>query len=430
MQQKAALKTVEEFLGRLQKSMASPGAPRPTRANSDAMVMFSRQGRGVTLLNDEATEYGTVADNLYASLTDARRLTVSRKVIEGLLQEAIVTALFTPPDDQKERLDAAIKLLTRGLSQPTADWEVYLAVSGLAAGKRRRRFGRVVFQPATAGALNALGTRGARIIKRARNSAKDRRAFAVHYRDHIKEVLEGRAIARVIVSAVDQESAVRLARQEVRATLDAISFCDSLLTPHGISLAPAIDGAERAAPPAAVFKDADRQVSFPSEFRGRLVDFQALFQKKGLRAGSKKISDLLAAKKPSAAQQRIKTALGWAGRATGRARPAEAFLFYLIALESLVLGPDKEGELTYRLRVRCAHLLARKPANREFVAKRVSDLYGLRSAIVHKGVRDVSADDLGAARLFAQRAILEVLHTRRIKKGADLEEWFNAQVLR
>jgi hypothetical protein len=169
MQQKAALKTVEELLRYLQKSVASSGAVRPARIHSGAMVMFSRQGRSVTLLNDEAIEYGTVVNNLYGSLTDDRRLTVSRKVIEGLLQEAIVTALFTPPNDAGERLDAAIKLLTHGLSQPTADWEVYLAVSGLAAGKRRRRFGRVVFQPVTAAALNALGTRG---VARALNASQ------------------------------------------------------------------------------------------------------------------------------------------------------------------------------------------------------------------------------------------------------------------
>ena len=232
------------------------------------------------------------------------------------------------------------------------------------------------------------------------------------------------------VSALDKDSALRLARQEVRSTLDAISFCDSLLTPHGISLSPAIDGFERAAAPAAIFNE-DRSFWSPSEFGGRPVVLNALFQKKGRSAGTRKVSDLLRVEKPSPTQQRIATALGWVGRATGKARPAEAFLFYLIALESLILGPDKDSELTYRLRVRCAHLLAaRKLGSRQHVSKRVSDLYGIRSGIVHKSVRDVAAEELGAARLYAQRAILEVLHTRRIKKNTDLENWFNEQVLK
>jgi hypothetical protein len=121
--------------------------------------------------------------------------------------------------------------------------------------------------------------------------------------------------------------------------------------------------------------------------------------------------------------------VGGAGRRrgeTGRGIPLLS-----IALETLILGPEKESELTYRFRVRCAHLLsAKKLESREFVAKRVAELYGIRSGIVHKGVRDVPADELGSARLYAQRALLEILHTRRIKKGTDLEKWFNDQLLK
>jgi hypothetical protein len=62
--------------------------------------------------------------------------------------------------------------------------------------------------------------------------------------------------------------------------------------------------------------------------------------------------------------------------------------------------------------------------------KRVSHLYGIRSTIVHTGVQDVQAEDLGVARLFARRAILEVLHSRRIRKDTDLDDWFNVQVLK
>jgi hypothetical protein len=115
MQQKAAIKAVEKFLLKLQRSVSESGEARSVPKNSDALVMFSRQGKSVTLLDHEAVEYGVIADNLYRSMTEERRLAVSRKTIESQLQESIITALFGPTARQGARIAIALFSLSRAL---------------------------------------------------------------------------------------------------------------------------------------------------------------------------------------------------------------------------------------------------------------------------------------------------------------------------
>ena len=66
-------------------------------------------------------------------------------------------------------------------------------------------------------------------------------------------------------------------------------------------------------------------------------------------------------------QDRILSALQWAGRAAVEERREEAFLLYAIAIESLLLGGKSHVEVTERLAVRGAHLLSGDPKARENV---------------------------------------------------------------
>ena len=84
--------------------------------------------------------------------------------------------------------------------------------------------------------------------------------------------------------------------------------------------------------------------------------------------------------------------------------------------------------MTYRLRLRVAHLLAITPESRERVFVRMGQLYSIRSAIVHTGSQDVTEDDLATSRLYAGVAVLEVLS--RLGERPNLEAWFLEAALR
>ena len=111
----------------------------------------------------------------------------------------------------------------------------------------------------------------------------------------------------------------------------------------------------------------------------------------------------------------------------------QAFLLFMIALESLVLAESDTGELGYRLRVRVSHLLGRNRGARERVSSTVKNLYDIRSKIVHRGSHEVTDGNLGEIRSITKNAILRLLLHRticRYRKKKDLARWFENLVLR
>lgn len=87
------------------------------------------------------------------------------------------------------------------------------------------------------------------------------------------------------------------------------------------------------------------------------------------------------------ALRRIYTACIWFYRANVSKRPLDALLESTIAME-VMLGDEKESEgvgLTKLLRNRCAYMLGQDQSEREAILQSFTDLYKLRSAIVHSG---------------------------------------------
>ena len=99
--------------------------------------------------------------------------------------------------------------------------------------------------------------------------------------------------------------------------------------------------------------------------------------------GFSKVNNLLL-KKRNDLEEKIISAIRWAGKATIENKREEAFLLYAISLESLILLDNEKDELTFRLRTRVAHLLGNSIEKRKAISKRMNNLYDTRSKIVHK----------------------------------------------
>jgi hypothetical protein len=94
-----------------------------------------------------------------------------------------------------------------------------------------------------------------------------------------------------------------------------------------------------------------------------------------------------------------------------RSNHVDGVLDFVIALESLLLPYDenaRHGDLGYRFRVHGAHLLSATKSERRQTARQLSNLYGLRSRLVH-GSSYPSAADIEAgwnnAKEFARRGL-------------------------
>jgi hypothetical protein len=175
-------------------------------------------------------------------------------------------------------------------------------------------------------------------------------------------------------------------------------------------------------------------VSVLAPVRGQRLpfDLSILRSQRGTVLHLHRVSRLLRDQAPRAASRRIVSALRWAGRATASRRRDEAFLHFVIALESLMLPPQREGEIGYRLRVRVAHWLGGNLDNRRKNAKHVTATYGTRSQIAHAGVSDVTDDEMRIVRQLVKATLIVALHSRRLKLFTEdkVDEWLDAKVFR
>jgi hypothetical protein len=145
-----------------------------------------------------------------------------------------------------------------------------------------------------------------------------------------------------------------------------------------------------------------------------------------------RVSEILGKENPSSLEERILSAFQWAGRATVDVRNEEAFLLYMISLESLLLGGTNESELTFRLSLKAAHLIGRTCDVRKTVVARLGALYKIRSQIVHSGRFSVTESEVLEARHYAKQALLAVLHAKPFRDMTtedQLERWFEERLI-
>ena len=108
-------------------------------------------------------------------------------------------------------------------------------------------------------------------------------------------------------------------------------------------------------------------------------------------------------------------------------------ILYAIALESIVLVDNPGNELSYRLRVRIAHLLTNTLTDRNEVVNTVRELYNLRSKLVHDGKYEITDLDLQSIESICigciTRLCIDPLF-QKMTSPKDFSDWLEDQILR
>jgi hypothetical protein len=429
----AALKIAADAIRQIDVAPSEDSGTAP-----EAVVLFSRGHLGgMSLTGDTARAYGVAATALWKAVREKEIL--SKGSIDAAFQIAILQACDAAAQNAatpfNRRLDDAIKELKARLTAPALKWDVHIPVRGLDPAGLPVRLASVAFRTASSAVIRSWKGRSFSIIDGTAEPPDRKAAFKKRTTEHFDKEFLGRTFASISVEAIDETAAVTRARRTLRAALDVVNFYADLLYPPGLrAFVYALGERDSIRATTLIFQE-DQRFGMPGSREGPWKPFvlRDLRSKRARRLGAPKIFRWLGSRKRDGFEQRVLTALQWAGRATADDRREEAFLLYLIALESLILGEKADRELGYRLKIRCAHLLGRTPAHRAAIAQRLSGLYGIRSKIVHAGQTEVTDEDLSAARSLAKNALIAVLRSRvrpTPKTSQALEDWFEARTLK
>ncbi|MCD6155395.1 MAG: hypothetical protein J7J22_06515 [Candidatus Verstraetearchaeota archaeon] len=429
----AGLDRLRDLINRISKESFGPDLVDVDELTD--FVLFGQKDEGWVLLsNDEALEYRQCLNELSSSIEDR----YSRKAVEQLMQTAILKALDIKKQRTKipfeKRLESAIKELQNTLKAKPTTWTVHLRVEGLAPAGLPKKFGKVEFYFADEARIKQLIQDINTVIDLGANNPEVKKDVKSLTGQKLKS-LTGATMASLKVSACDPEAAWSQARRELRLTMDVLNFYSDILFNPKLHVQIYFPGELQPVKDLSViFKSDMHSISLPFKIIGPLskMSLDEMTSERAQQVGLFRADGILKKDQRTEVEERVLAALQWAGRATVNTRAEEAFLQYAIALECITLGRKDHTELRYRLAMRTALLVGNTLNVRKLVKKEVTDLYDIRSKIVHTGSYEVTNSELSLIRYLAKKCILRVLTEEpflSMKKEDNLNAWFDEAML-
>lgn len=395
-------------------------------------LFFSQADEGTLLLNGkEATQYRQCLKLLIDTLGDE---SISPKAIETLYQKTILTALDIHEKRRdksfEQRLKVAIDELQNSLTTKPTIFNVYYPVFGLALDGLPIQVGNVLFCKFDDVHLDKF----LKFLNEYEGDESEK-ARRMSFADTIKKSeIFGKPAGLIEVKAFDNVAAKTLALKELALTVDVINFFSDII-PYQKGHIYLPGNNERLTINVPIISKGEKpNFTFGWEVAGPLMPFsfpQLLGNDKKRSWGFSKIASLLS-KKRNGLEDKIISAIQWAGKATVEGKKEEAFLLYAISLESLILLDNEKEELGYRLRTRVAHLLGSNLENRMKISSKIRDLYEVRSKIVHSGSYQVTDADVSLIRSYSKNCILHIVNDEPFSAMNNIDslvQWFNEKIL-
>jgi len=384
---------------------------RESAADSEIHMLFTTQRYGgLGLDSREAQAFRRCLDSIVALFgRNTKTRALSRKASQDLLQKTVLRAIRPLRDEKADerqrferRLTRELRAFRRELSQEPELWQMTVAVNGLVGRALPLKLGSVEF-------VRGSTTTASELTKKiSLASAHGRRSAEV-----LSSLFSTGTLARTEIAALDKTAARDLGLAQIEETIDVLNFFGGFFArrsePSRAYLAP--DG-DRRRIAWAVTRPNIANITFndgigkPDQPIRRFL----LRSREAKRLGVARANELLAETDRTAFEERLVSALAWAGRARVASRVDTAFLYYAIALEALLTKRDTRTGVTNRLRLRAAFVLGKTAEVRKRLSKLVDGLYRLRSELVHGGnARVLSDDDLALMRGLVERTIVTVL---------------------
>lgn len=367
----------------------------------------------VLLTGTDALTYRRCLQDLYDSVEEKQIL--SRGEVQSLANTTCAhifrKGMELSKDDPEFQsfCDSEIKELRKALEQKPVCWEIISRACGIDHAALPMKVGKMTFVSATDDELKSIPDDSIN-------------------KPITKECFSGNVLGRVHVQAVDVDAARMNATRVHQQTIDCLNFFASVAGVLGQAY---LLGEKEKGHGLRVSLGPNDYTSHQSFLYGplQLVPLNRMTEQPGFE----RISKMLESDSPSQLEDRILRSIQWAGRALVDPRREESFLLMAIGLENLLLAKQGNENITYKVAMRCAHLIGKTDleARRRLVSD-IKDLYSRRSTIVHSGRVEVSDAEIGSLRHYLSAALFTVLNTEpfsSMKEEKELETWFEDRLL-
>lgn len=452
MQVNEALRAVRAFLKGL-------GDAEDSEDMFDGFIGFGEVPEQITLSGGKRREYIQCVNNLLESMAKDEKF--SRLGLEDLLKQTIRMVWSKESDFDKvtdKQVVRAVDWLRNTLAADAKTYLVYLPILGIDHHNLPQTIGKIRLLSGNTQNITSIKKPVLAIIKSLKNEERDKAALRKHTSEDISNNFCNNVIAEVQVFAGDNQNAEEKAREECQSTVDVLNFYSDVFgssidtayvrlrternqfsqpTNRRKSQGIILTMRERTEADPSSARHGEREIAEYSARRSSVGPLSELMlphpgSKITQDSGLSRLAELLAKDKRTPLEDRILCAFQWAGRATVDTRNEEAFLLYMIALESLVLMKSEKSETTFQLKLKAAHLLKTTVRARKDLAARLGKLYRLRSQIVHSGNFHVTESEVSEIREYTKKALVTVVNSEEFKNMTteqEFDDWLEHKLL-
>lgn len=415
---------IEEVYQRLEKMSEEELSHEAGVALSKGRMFFLDKDFGVFYFTPvEEKKYLKLIDRFEKEYSSDEKL--SRTGIEKLLKTALFSSLWRGDDQPKEfnkRLEIAIESLYIGLTKETSIYTVFVPVFGGEKEGLPLVFGDVRFVIYNDNQLRKIKE----IKKKKGRNLIQARAQNRPINEIKKTNLWGSLCAIVNVEAKDEGASLEKATRKTKKAVDMLNFL-AFFTPyqHGGLFLPGEREQTHKVFPILKGKDFYR-IRFDRSKPITNYNFKKLRNDRRAWRIFQKIHKDFKEEETHEVKKAILTGIQWVGKSLLEPNPEQAFLWYFIALEGVII-PKRKEEIRSEIGSRVGKLIGTTKKEEEEVERWLKKLYDIRSLIVHDGMREIAPTDLGRLRSVCLVTMLEVLKSKEIKginSLKDFEKWY------
>lgn len=394
----------------------------------EKVLCFERAGLGVCQLDyEEYYHYDECLRKLMKASVEGDDSSI--RTIEDILQEALLKAfnlnISCTQDDL--RIDEIINDLKQKITAKRISYLCCIPVCGMKDKGLPFSLGEVEFVVFDAFIEN-------KYRKNIENHTVQKELKLEAFKEKIDRHFYGNIYALVSVNAKDSDSAQVLSIKKLRGVIDILNFFSDLV-PYNPNAFIYLKGDMEPCCLESIILNQEDGGSYSIKINNigplqkseitKILELQE-------NIGFDYIINLLNKNNLNKFEQALITAIQWAGRAVVANRREDSFLLFAIALESIILVDNPGNELSYRLRIRIAHLITNNLKDRHEVMNTVKEHYNLRSKLVHDGKYEITGLEMKSLRHIATACIARLCTDplfQKMTSPKDFSDWLENQIL-
>lgn len=395
----------------------------PPGKESELLGFQMHDGVAYSLTNEAARTFNDAVSKLLGQKQFSKKF--SSKYIEKKLKAVFAELLSNPECD----LEAKISDLGKELSSFNQNNIVFLGIEGILLSACLT-IGKVRFVPGDEYLMQNISDKSSAIIKTSKNNEESKKILQEFIEKQSRIEFQGGCVGIFEVNA-EPARAFEYAKEEVRRAIDLLRFSIKAIHPLSEDIRIGLKGDHpKTQRQGFIFSESSLNTQGDSVGSVRPFEINENAIQRMDEIGVFLVSDALSKKQTNNLEEALIRAIHWFSVALTQNESSNAFLFLIVALESL-FKTERGSSIGGTVAESVAFVMADNLEGRKKLISIVRDYYGKRSGVAHGGNKSISDLELFTLINIVGTTIMVVIKkSKEFRSQSELMDWIEEMKLK